>query len=301
MWQSVDEAVTRTPRARLRAPVVALCLGALACSSKTPPGEAGAQGAPNLDLSAPVVGAFAITLVAPTSSTDGFTSVLGRVYDAPMPGQLAWDVAADAQGCELLIPVVPFCEPSCGTSAVCTRDEGCVPYPKAQDLGTVTITGLSASALEMKPVAATYQLPPEIALPFPPTDEGAALRLQTDGGAYEPFTVASTGIAPLQLSGPEMIPVDGSAPLLLQWEPPSDARASRIQVKLDITHHGGLKGVIECDVEDDGELELEAPLLKQLIELGTAGFPSINVIRVATGNVNIDPGRVQLTVSSRVT
>ncbi len=277
--------------------IPALCLCCSEAGSAEPPSNTPAP--PASDSSA-VVGSFAVNLVAATSSTDGFTSVLGRVYDGAMPDQLAWDVAAAAQGCELRIPVVPFCDPSCDTSAVCTRDQGCVPYPQAQDLGTVTITGLDASGIAMTPIKETYQLPPEIALPHPPTEEGAAIRLQSGGGAYEPFTIDSTGIAPLTLLGPELVPLDGAEPLLLEWEPASDPGASRIQVKIDISHHGGLKGVIECDVDDDGEIAIEAPLIEQLIELGTAGFPTINVIRVATGSANIVPGRVLLTVSSRV-
>ncbi|WP_410959585.1 hypothetical protein, partial [Salmonella sp. SAL4432] len=82
-------------------------------------------------------------------------------------------------------------------------------------LGTVTMTGLDAGAIEMKPVVSTYQLPPEVALPHPPADEGAAIGLQSGGGAYAPFTIESTVIAPLSLAGPELIPLDGAEPLLL--------------------------------------------------------------------------------------
>jgi len=291
------ETVKRALPAILPAVIPVLCL---CCSERSEPSpEQPGPGALS-DPSAPAVGSFAVTLVAATSSTDGFTSVLGRVYDGPMPDQLGWDVAASAQGCELRIPVVPFCDPSCDSSAVCTQDEGCVPYPEAQDLGTVTMIGLDASAIEMKPIASTYQLPPAIALPSPPTDEGAAIRLESGGGAYAPFVIEGSGIAPLSLSGPEVIPLDGAEPLLLQWAPPSDQAASRIQIKIDISHHGGLKGVIECDVDDDGEAEIGASLIEQLIGLGVAGFPTINVIRSSTSSTNIEPGRVLLTVSSRV-
>jgi hypothetical protein len=280
--------------------VPALCL---ACSdAKEPKAEEpdAGDGSAALDPSIPLLGTFAVTLVAPTSTTDGFTSVLGRVYDAPMPQQLAWDIADSAQGCELRIPVVPFCEPSCGTTAVCTKEQGCVAYPAAQDLGTVTMTGLQASAIEMKPIAGTYQLPPEIHLPHPPTEEGAAIGLQTGATAVGPFQIKGKGIAPLQLLGPELVPLDGAAPLILQWEPPADTKASRIQIKVDISHHGGLKGVIECDADDDGELAIEASLLEQLIGLGTAGFPTINVTRIATSGTRLDSGRLLLTVLSRV-
>ena len=230
----------------------------------------------------------------PTSTTDGFTSVLGRVYDAPMPPQLGWDVADSAQGCELRIPVVPFCEPRCGTSAVCTQEQGCVAYPAAQNLGTVTMTGLSASSIEMKPISGSYQLPADIELPHPPTEEGARIDLQSGGGDLDPFTIQGSGIAPLELLGPEAFPLDGTAPLAA--EPPSGSAASRIQVKIDISHHGGLKGVIECDLEDSGQAEIDASLIEQLIGLGTAGFPTINVTRALSGGINLEAGLVLLEV-----
>jgi hypothetical protein len=285
--------------ALFRVALPALCL---ACSESggDPASDAPGAGASALDPSAPTVGSFVVNLVAPTSTTDGFTSVLGRVYDGPQPPPLGWEVAATAQGCELRIPVAPFCDPGCDTTAVCTPADGCVPYPVAQDLGTVTMTGLAADAIEMKPIAATYQLPPAIELPHPPTAEGAAIGLQTSGGNYQPFTLAGAGIAPLELLGSEPIPLVETEALTLQWGPPSDPAASRIAVKVDISHHGGLKGLIECDVEDDGELEIEASLLEQLIALGTAGFPTINVTRAATGGARIEPGNVLLSVSSRV-
>jgi hypothetical protein len=301
MRRSSDEAVNVVLPALLRAAIAAVCLSCSGAATDEPPTAEPETGAASAwDPSVPVVGSFAINLVAPTSSTDGFTSLLGRVYDAPRPPDLAWEIADEALGCELRVPMVPFCDPGCDTSAVCTPEAVCVPYPKAQDLGMVTVSGLDASAIEMLAISATYQLPPAIELPHPPTEEGAAIRLQTGGGAYAPFAISSIGIAPLQLSGPAEIPLDGSAPLTLQWEPPSKAGASRIQVKVDISHHGGLKGVIECDVEDDGESVIEASLIAQLIGLGAAGFPSINVTRVATGGAKIDPGNVLLTVSSRV-
>lgn len=296
MWHERDAGVTRA----LASWAVVTSLLGLGCSAPSAEEPEAGDDSPALDLSAPVVGSFAISLVAPTSTTDGFTSFLGRVYEAPVPDRLAWDEAASAHGCQLRIPEAPFCDPACGSSDVCTRESGCVPFPKAQELGAVTLTGLSATAIEMMPVASTYQLPPEVSLPHPPTDEGAAIRLQSAGGAFDPFTIQAAGIAPLELTGPEALPLDGSATLSLSWQPPADPSASRIQVKVDISHHGGLKGVIECDVEDDGSLEIDAELVAQLIELGTAGWPTVSLSRVATGGVNIAPGLVYMTVSSRV-
>ncbi|HEX2880929.1 MAG TPA: hypothetical protein VHO25_15460, partial [Polyangiaceae bacterium] len=285
--------------------LVLSCMGAAACSaskdepvtsttnSMTPTGNTIPE-----DPSAPVVGNFAVTLVAATASRNGFTSVLGSVYDAPMPEQLAWEVAAAADDCELRVPSVPFCDPGCSSDSRCAPGDECIAYPTTQDVGTVRITGLGTDDFEMTATSGAYQPPPAISLPHPPTDEGAAIRLLTTGGAFEPFEIETTGIAPLALGGPERVPLDGSEPLALQWEPPEDEQAARIQIRLDISHHGGLKGEITCDVSDDGEHEVPAELIEQLIALGTAGFPSFTVTRIASGSVNIPPGRVQLKVLS---
>src|SRR5688500_15638027 len=100
MWRPSDENGKRVLSAILRAVVPVLCLG---CSDAGEPPSDEPIATPGLDPSAPAVGSFAVTLVAPTSSTDGFTSVLGRVYDAPRPDELGWEIAAAAQGCQLRI------------------------------------------------------------------------------------------------------------------------------------------------------------------------------------------------------
>jgi hypothetical protein len=300
-----------------------LALAALGCSSKEQPpttsqntgsqntgnnGNAGtdsggtsnggtSNGQPD-DPNAPVVGTFAVTLVAATETREGFTSVLGAVRDAPMPEQLAWEVSATDQDCQLRVPSVPFCDPGCGSSAICAPGDECIAYPQSQDLGTITVSGLGDSEFSMELIAGAYQPPPAVRLPHPPSDEGATVRVTTSGGAYDPFSIDSTGIAPLELGGPELVPLDGREPLALQWQPPQDQDAARILIRLDISHHGGLKGEIVCDTADDGEHAVPAELIAQLIDLGTAGFPSFTVTRIASGSVNLEHGRVLLNVLS---
>jgi hypothetical protein len=71
-------------------------------------------------------------------------------------------------------------------------------------------------------------------------------------------------------------------------------------VSIDISHHGGIKGIIECDAEDTGSLELSAALLTELLNLGVAGFPTIHISRRFVGSTTIAPGRVELAVVSDV-
>ena len=58
--------------------------------------------------------------------------------------------------------------------------------------------------------------------------------------------------------------------------------------------------MIECDADDTGSLEIAAPLVTELINLGVAGFPTIIVTRKSVGSTTIAQGRVDLIVSSDV-
>jgi len=71
-------------------------------------------------------------------------------------------------------------------------------------------------------------------------------------------------------------------------------------VKLDISHHGGSKGMIECDTDDDGALDIPSELVTSLLDLGAAGYPTIIVTRHSDGSTRIAPGFVHLSAASSV-
>lgn len=248
-----------------------------------------------------VVGRFVVNLVEPTdaggSSVPGFTSVTGKVYDGPSPGELTWSKASEDGGCVLLKPVVPFCDPPCG-SDVCVADDKCLANPTTKDVGEVKVEGLSQS-VTLKNIQNAYQIPAGITLPYPAFAEGAVLKIDAAGGEYGAFSITSKGIAPLVLSN-DAIALDSTKPLTLTWEPPTMTDVSRIHVKLDISHHGGTKGKIECDVEDNGSLSISGQMIGMLTSLGVAGFPTISVTRSSSGTAPIAPGLVELAVSSDV-
>lgn len=88
--------------------------------------------------------------------------------------------------------------------------------------------------------------------------------------------------------------------LELAWTAPA-APTERVAVRLDISHHGGTRGKIECDTADDGSLTIASTLLTRLAPLGVAGYPTIAATRVARGR-DADPRgrRRMLNVSSEV-
>jgi hypothetical protein len=75
--------------------------------------------------------------------------------------------------------------------------------------------------------------------------------------------------------------VRADEPLTIQWQETAAPDLARIEILLDISHHGGKRGDIVCEVDDSGSHTIPAALVSALIEMGTAGFPSVIVSRVA--------------------
>ncbi|WP_437783765.1 hypothetical protein [Sorangium sp. So ce1097] len=302
------------------------CLGALIgvlgllslhCSTSTSgnhetpePGPPDDSGDPDPSTGDPtrLIGAFQVRS-SPAAPSDGApeaagtASLLGKIYDGPTPSQIVWEERVAEGGCRLLTPRVPFCNEPCGGSAVCVEDDTCQPYPAAHSAGAVTATGLNLesgeASLVMNPVANNYQPPAGAKLRYPPADEGQTVRFEASGDYFSAFAVEARGVSPLELRG-DAVRVDPDQAVTLEWAPPGQAGISTIEVTLDISHHGGTKGKIECAVEDTGSLELPASLVTQLLDLGVAGFPSIVVARKAVGSTTIAQGRVDLVISSQV-
>jgi hypothetical protein len=247
-------------------------------------------------------GTFVVNLVAPVLGAGGretavaYTSVFGKVYDAPPVSAVIWTVVDEAGGCRLSTPRVPFCATSCGGSAACVADGRCAAYPRALDLGRIHVAGLGAGAFDMDQVAGNYQPGAGVALPYPPSREGDPVTISAAGGALGAWSGESRGITPLVFDETPML---SEQPLRLSWTPPGQAGLTRMEVKLDISHHGGSKGKIECDVPDTGSLEIAGTQTSRLLALGVAGFPTIVLSRVASAAVAV-PGEVSLRIVSSV-
>ncbi len=256
-----------------------------------------------------LVGSFQVKLIAPVAATPntpevpGSTAVLGKIYDGPSPSQIIWEQALTEGACTLSTPRVPFCSTPCGGSAVCVEDEKCQDYPIAHSAGTVTVKGLHPQAggdsFAMNPIVNGYQAPADVKLPYPAFSEGEAITFTAAGEFYQAFSVASEGVAPL-VFGSSTITIETGKPLAISWTAPGKTDISKIYVKLDISHHGGTKGMIECEADDTGSLEIPSALVTKLLDLGVAGFPTIIVTRKATGSTTIAQGRVDLVISSSI-
>jgi len=245
------------------------------------------------------VGAFLVELVPATATARAYTSVAGKVSDGPSPATLAWDVVEESGGCQLRKPRVPFCSPACGSGKLCLEDNVCGGYPTAQNIGPAKLSGLGTGDITMDPIANTYALPADVLLPFPPAAEGSSVVLGITQGAFGAFTLQSKMVAPLVSNG--AVTLTSGQPVNLTWAAPGQPALARVEIKVDISHHGGIKGTIECDTADSGSLEISANLVSKLIDLGVAGFPTVTLTRVVTGAAVIAPGIVTLRVLSAVT
>jgi hypothetical protein len=224
------------------------------------------------------------------------TSILGSFKDGPTPSVEVWSVDREAGGCTLYVPNHVTCLPSCGSSAACTADDTCTPYPKATTVGTVTLSGIGEQAIAMEPIADNYQ--PKTSVPYPPCNEGDAIGLSAAGGSHAAFEIAAKCIAPLQFDG--TFTLRKGQPLQLEWSPPAQASLAKIDVKLDISHHGGSTGKVECEVADTGSLEIAATLVDALLDLGYAGFPTVSVTRKFVAAAGGNASNASLTIAAPV-
>ncbi len=163
------------------------------------------------------------------------------------------------------------------------------------------VTGVTSSAgasFDSAPIVNGYQPPSGTTLAIPPFVEGADVTLAASGSSLvQSFTLSAPGVAPIALDQQTVQLATGSD-VNLTWSAGSETVGARIAVDIDISHHGGLRGQIICDTDDDGALTIASPLVDKLISLGVSGYPSIRVTRAKTGSALINAGRVDLVVSS---
>lgn len=251
-----------------------------------------------------VYGTFKLQIVLPMDPTPGNTTIVGRLQDGENPSTTQWTQAMTSGDCKLLTPSIPSCTPACGSSAACVGTNNCQRYPTAIAGGEATITGLRASggasgAITLTSVANNYQLPAGTALMYPAFAEGDALAINiAAAGSVPAISLSNAGIAPINLTVSNLMVAQNTAVNLTWTAPTMTSAQQRIRVKLDISHHGGTRGKIECDTDDDGSLEIAAPLVTALVNLGVAGFPSIVVSRERITSATVNGGTVNFAIVS---
>jgi hypothetical protein len=240
---------------------------------------------------AAVVGQFVIALGA------GYTSVDGKVTDAVLQSQVPDELAREGD-CRLVEAAVTTCTPACPVATqVCDRSNTCVALPRARDLGAVTVHGLVVP-MTMSANAVTRSYTNPGTLPAAGFLPGADLRITTAGGDYAPFELRGWGVSALALGEP--IDVVEGRPTAIVWQPPTVAGPARVDVLLNINQHGSSKAWIECDFADTGSGEIPAALIDGLIAQGLSGYPTLTATRRSATSRDIEPGCVELLVTSEV-
>jgi hypothetical protein len=264
-------------------------------------GGSGSSGSGAGGMNSASVGSFVVSVTPGSGAIADKVSVIGKVYDAPNPTNVTWVDGASAAGCVLRTPKIPFCEPECADDDVCTGEGVCQPRANAVDVGKVRVENVStvdgSLDFELAQVAFTYQVPGAVKLAYPPFAELDTVRLQAAGGAGSAFALEAPALTPMVLTG-DTPKLDRGQPFTVTWAPPLDATRSVIQVVLNISHHGGTSGKIDCEVPDTGSLTIPAELISGLVDVGVSGWPTVKLTRHSSGTAQTAWGLVSLGVDS---
>jgi hypothetical protein len=150
-------------------------------------------------------------------------------------------------------------------------------FPRVEDVGIVRVQGLSVGELVLDPVSPSFQYQSQ-RLEAAPCAPGQLLRLESPH-----FSGESSCIEALVVDATAIPAVRREAPVHLDWDGPVDETLSRVHILLDVSHHGGKRGDIVCDVPDTGSFDIPAALVTALVDLGLAGFPSVILTRSNSG------------------
>ncbi len=285
--------------------IVAVCFQCLFCGEENNPVPGGQRDSTHTIES---YGVFRVTLV-PENIVLGslpYTQISGMMNDGPSPPEIIFEETMKEGNCRLLKTIYPLCNPSCGSNAKCVKKDSCMEYPNNFSVGEVTLKGFkkngSDTTFKLSPRTGsigTYYQMAGIKLDYPPFTEGDTITFAPAGSASaSPFTLQARAISPLKMITTTAILEDGK-PITLKWEKSSIEGISRIHVRVNISYHGGTKGEIQCDCEDNGEIVIPARLLDELKTYGIAGYPVADVTRRSVGtNEN---AKAQLIIESTVT
>lgn len=230
-------------------------------------------------------GTFLVSLVPASLATDAETQISGLVQDGEQPPTNTLKETAKTGPCRVLEVDPPLCSPRCASGSICVATNTCQAFPRSIGAGKVTVTGVKlksgASSFSMDPLNKNYSRTSDLA--FPPFAEGDVVTFSAAGDTgIGAFSVSAKGIPPLEVITKDISLADGQ-PVKLDWKAPGITGNSKVHVEVDISHHGGLKGLIECEAPDNGNLVIDASLVDKLKALGVAGWPKLDIARQAVG------------------
>lgn len=222
-----------------------------------------------------------------------YSIVDGRFADGVVPLTVLEELVVEGD-CRLLRRNNPHCEPTCSPEETCDFDGTCLPYPEDQDLGHVTVSGLSqAVGMDPRSPGAHYF---DTTLEHPGFEPDALIRLDTAGVLGEQ-RLYGVGVAPLEL-GEENWILNGGSELHVTWNETSPLARSHVVLRANIDQHGTSPASVVCVFEDDGAGVVPATMVTALVDAGVSGFPTGSLSRQTADSVTVDGECMDFIVSS---
>ncbi len=227
---------------------------------------------------------------------DSYVTVTGSIAEGIVPVTVLTALGSEGD-CQLLRRENLFCDPACTPDQTCDFDGTCIPYPTSQDLGTAEMTGLLVPVV-MEPVEPGFKYF-NTSLPVPAFDPGSVITLTTTGGTYGALTLHGVGVEPLVIPQGDLV-LEREVAIPIRWTAPvGPVVRSEIYARITVDQHGVTPVQIACVTADDGELDVPAALVTQLIDLGVTGFPNGVVHRRTADSAPVgDGGCAELVVNA---
>ena len=226
---------------------------------------------------------------------EDLSNVQGSVSDGVVPESVLENTLED-NGCVLWRQNIAYCDGGCDAGEVCDFEGNCLPYPSNQDLGVVSIGGLSAE-VAMEPVVPGYTYF-DTSLAHPAFGGGELVTLRMPEGTYGPATLHGVGVEPLGGLADEWF-VEEGIDTVITWDPPTASVVrSEILVKVRIDLHGSTPLTLACVWEDTGTGTIPGEVMEAMVAGGVTGFPQGFIWRRTADRTTVGDGCMDLVVSS---
>lgn len=225
------------------------------------------------------------------------TYISGNVREGVLPSE-ATMTELDASGsCRLMRSHTPQCDPLCTAEQACHPEDGCIPYPNSQSVGSIEVGGLfQPLTLDPRGDSNRYF---DTDLLHPAYEIGMPIALRAPGDTLAGFELFGSGVSELELDADEIWPIDPSRAFDVRWPVGGDLDIVGVRLEILIDQHGTSPAHIECDFADEGDAQVPGKLITQLFELGISGFPSMAIARRSIDSVTTADGCVEFEVSSQ--
>lgn len=219
-------------------------------------------------------------------SNEDYAHTFGEIADGVVPTNVLTEMLVDGE-CTIWRRENPFCDPGCEPGFTCDLSGTCVPYPLAQDVGLVTISGLT-SEVAMEAVQPNNEYF-DTSLSKPPWASRAVLTLQTEGGPLDPVTLHAVAPDPFVMRTEDWYFVPGES-LTVEWEPPLEGARTEVVLSMRIDQHGLTPSSLTCTFADDGSGTIPAAAFSKLVEFGITGFPTGELERRTSDHADLSSG-----------